>query len=160
MLPFGQRGAFGRIYLAVVAVVTGALGAVLGAGGVWLFALGGSWYYAVAGTGLVVCAGLLMRHRMAGVWLYVAIFAATVVWALWERGLNGWAQVPRLLGPAILLVAILLAVPVLRRGARHAGRLVAVAVVGLGAGGSCGGSADADGCADGAGHGGRRCGSG
>ena len=132
MLPFGQRGVFGRIYLAVVAVVTGALGAVLGAGGVWLFALGGSWYYAVAGTGLVVCAGLLMRHRMAGVALYVAIFAATVVWALWERGLNGWAQVPRLLGPAILLVVILLAVPVLRRGARHAVRLVAVAGIGLG----------------------------
>lgn len=129
----GQTGVFGTVYLAVVAVVTGALGVVLGAGGVWLFALGGSWYYAVAGLGLVVCAVLLMRHRMAGVWLYVAIFAATVVWALWERGLNGWAQVPRLLGPAILLVVILLAVPVLQRGARHASRLVAVAVVGLGA---------------------------
>ena len=37
--------------------------------------------------------------RMLGFWIYLVVFALTVVWALWERGFNGWAQVPRLAAP-------------------------------------------------------------
>lgn len=129
-----QPGTSARVYLTVLALLVGAIGLVTGAGGVWLIALGGSWYYAIAGIGMIACAILLLRRQMLGVWLYALIFGATVVWALWERGFGGWAQVPRLLGPAILLILILLIIPVLRgraTGRRSTGRVVAVAGIGM-----------------------------
>jgi quinoprotein glucose dehydrogenase len=115
-----QDGTFARIYRTLIALVVGAIGVVLAVGGLWLILLGGSWYYAVTGVAMVVSAILLMQRRMAGVWLFALIFAATVVWALWERGMNGWAQVPRLLGPAILFVLILFLIPQL--GSHRFGR--------------------------------------
>ena len=126
------------LYVRVLAVLTGIAGLVLAAGGAWLLSLGGSWYYLVAGVGLVATAVLLWRGGLAGIWLYLAVFALTVAWALWERGLNGWAQVPRLGAPTALLVLLLIAVPFMRhrqvrsdsavaRGAVAAG-LAAIAV--------------------------------
>jgi quinoprotein glucose dehydrogenase len=118
-----------RTYLLLVAVLAGLAGLVLAAGGAWLLSLGGSWYYLVAGLGLVVSAVFLIRGRMLGFWIYLVTFALTLVWALWERGLNGWAQVPRLAAPAILLVLLLLALPVLRRlDPRRSGREMRAAV--------------------------------
>jgi quinoprotein glucose dehydrogenase len=69
----------------------------------------------VAGFGLIATGIFLFRGSMIAVWIYLVTFVFTLVWALWERGFNGWAQVPRLLGPAILFVLILLTIPVLRR---------------------------------------------
>lgn len=107
----------GAGYWAVMALA-GALivvGGMLLAGGVWLIALGGSWYYAPAGLGLIVSGLLMMSGRMAGVWIYVLVYAGTAVWAFWEKGLDGWAQVPRLVAPTVILVLVLLSIPVLRR---------------------------------------------
>lgn len=110
-----------RAYVLIVAFLAGLAGLVLTAGGAWLMTLGGSWYYLVAGLGLVVSAIFLWRGRMLGFWLYLVVFALTVVWALWERGLDGWAQVPRLGAPLVLLVLLLAALPILRRlDPRHA----------------------------------------
>jgi quinoprotein glucose dehydrogenase len=39
-----------------------------------------------------------------------------VLWALWEVGLNGWALVPRVIAPAVLLVLVLAALPVVDPG--------------------------------------------
>ncbi len=131
-----QSGTFARVYLTVVALLTGAIGLVIGVGGVWLITLGGSWYYAITGIGMMGCAILLLRRQMLGVWLYALIFGATIVWALWERGFSGWAQVPQLLGPTILMIFILLVIPVIRRrrpGRWRTERAVAVAGVALGA---------------------------
>lgn len=104
-----------RAYVLLLAVVSGLAGLVIAVGGAWLLSLGGSFYYLFAGIGLIVTAWFLLRRSMMALWVYAVTFFFTLVWALWERGLNGWAQVPRLLGPAIVLVLILLAVPVLRR---------------------------------------------
>lgn len=97
------------------AVILGAvnlvLGLLIGAGGVWLIALGGSWYYGLAGLGLIVSGALLIRQRPAGAWLYVLIWALTVIWAYWEVGLDGWALMPRLLAPTIILILVLTALP-------------------------------------------------
>jgi quinoprotein glucose dehydrogenase len=91
------------------------IGLVLAVGGAWLVALGGSPYYVAAGIGLVVSGVLLWRARPLGAWLYVAIFAGTVVWALWEVGLNGWALLPRVFAPMVLLLAVILLLPALDR---------------------------------------------
>ncbi len=106
---------FLRAYVVILAAVLALAGLVIGGGGAWLLALGGSFYYLLAGLGLLATAWFLFRGRLLAVWIYAVTFVFTVVWALWERGLNGWAQVPRLLGPAIILVLVLLALPVLRR---------------------------------------------
>ena len=100
-------------------VVLALIGLPLVIGGVWLIALGGSWYYLLAGLALVASGALIASGRLIGVWLYIALYVATIVWALWEVGLQGWPLVPRVLAPTILLVFVLLAVPVLRG---HGGR--------------------------------------
>lgn len=123
------------VYLIAVASLMGAAGVILTVGGAWLLSLGGSWYYLVAGVGLVVSAAMLFRGRMLGLWMYVAVYALTLAWAFWERGFNGWAQIPRLAAPTVLLVLLLLAIPVLRRSDPRSGRAnisaVSAAMLGL-----------------------------
>ncbi|RYE09760.1 MAG: membrane-bound PQQ-dependent dehydrogenase, glucose/quinate/shikimate family [Hyphomicrobiales bacterium] len=124
-----------RAYVVILAVLIAAVGLIIAGGGVWLLLLGGSFYYLIAGLGLLATAWFLFRGEMTALWIYVVTFVFTLVWALWERGLAGWAQVPRLVGPAIVLALVLLAVPTLRRmdkrGARRGmrGAVVASAVV-------------------------------
>lgn len=99
------------------------LGVPLIVGGVWLISLGGSPYYLLAGAGLLASGWLLFRLRVLGAWIYFGVFAATFVWALWEVGLNGWALVPRLVAPSVILLGVVLCLAVLleRRGGRIAG---------------------------------------
>ncbi|MEC9463673.1 MAG: membrane-bound PQQ-dependent dehydrogenase, glucose/quinate/shikimate family, partial [Pseudomonadota bacterium] len=97
-----------------------ALGLVIGAGGVWLIALGGSWYYAIAGLGLIASGALMVLGRYSGVLIYGATYVFTIVWALWEVGLQGWPLVPRLVAPTVILLLVLLAIPGLRRSDRQA----------------------------------------
>jgi quinoprotein glucose dehydrogenase len=98
----------------LLAVAIAIIGIVLFAGGIYLIGLGGSPYYAIAGLLLLVTSVLMFRGEELAIWVYGIDFLFTLVWALWERGFDGWAQVPRLLGPAILLVLVLLTTPVLR----------------------------------------------
>lgn len=130
-----SRG-FGYWAVVVLAAVMVLFGVPILAGGIWLITLGGSWYYALAGLGLVAAAWFLFRQSIAGVWIYLLTFVGTLIWALWESGLNGWAQVPRLVAPTVMLVLVLLAIPALRgrpgvpRGAFAA---AATGVIALGA---------------------------
>ena len=112
-------------YLYVVAAVMLVCGVVIAAGGVWLLALGGSFYYLPAGLGLIVSAWLLFQRRMLGFWIYLLVFGLTVLWALWERGFDGWAQVPRLVAPSLILVLLLIALPVLNAHLRARRAVVA-----------------------------------
>lgn len=104
------------------------IGLTLLIGGIYLASLGGSWYYFVAGAGLIASGWPLMQRRMLGAWIYIAVFAFTLMWALSEVQLNGWALLPRLLGPFILLLLVILALPVL--DAEHGRRR---RVIGIGA---------------------------
>jgi len=83
----------------VLTIITGwgllVLGALLGAGGVWLAILGGSWAYIGLGVGLVITGVLLARRRRAGLGVYAALLVETLIWALWEVGLDRWALIPR-----------------------------------------------------------------
>ncbi|MFN3931946.1 MAG: membrane-bound PQQ-dependent dehydrogenase, glucose/quinate/shikimate family [Brevundimonas sp.] len=115
-----SRGA-GAIAVRILAALLALIGLVLAGGGVWLLSLGGSPYYLLAGLGLIASGVLLWRLKLIGAWVYIAVFVLTVLWALWEVGLNGWALVPRVIAPAVLLALVITALPVLDR--RKGGRL-------------------------------------
>ncbi|AQR72828.1 membrane-bound PQQ-dependent dehydrogenase, glucose/quinate/shikimate family [Sphingomonas sp. LM7] len=91
------------------------IGAVLAIGGVWLAVIGGSVYYLLAGLALVGSGVLLVRGRPLGAWIYIGVWALTMIWALWEAGLDGWALIPRVVGPSVLLILVLLLLPTLSR---------------------------------------------
>src|SRR3982750_4274874 len=78
-----------------------AMGAWLFVGGAFLISLSGSPYYAIAGALLLLTALLLFRGEQLAIPVYGLTFLFTLIWAIWESGLNGWAQVPRLLGPVL-----------------------------------------------------------
>lgn len=110
------------------------IGVILAAGGLQLLLLGGSLYYLPTGLGLIIAGVLMIRRSVFGVWVYFTVFLATVIWALWEVGLDGWALIPRLVGPAVLLVLALVLTPTLtvdRRPRRLAWRALVVSVAGL-----------------------------
>ncbi|WP_118135531.1 glucose dehydrogenase [Oceanicella sp. SM1341] len=109
-----RRGGW-RLAARCLAAVLALIGLVLAAGGIWLIALDGSWYYAPAGLGLVLVAVLLWRQEMAALQLYLLVWLATVAWAFWEVGTDWWAQVPRLVAPTVILLAMLVMLPALGR---------------------------------------------
>ncbi|KKB12728.1 glucose dehydrogenase [Devosia geojensis] len=110
-----RRHGFGYWAVMLLAVIVAIFGALIAGGGAWLAALGGSWYYVLAGIGLLATAFFLFQRSMLAIWVYLVTFVGTVLWALWEAGLDGWAQVPRLVAPTVMLVLVLLTLPVLRR---------------------------------------------
>jgi quinoprotein glucose dehydrogenase len=112
-LPIAKNENPPRIGLILFSVLLCLVGAVLATGGIWLAALGGSLYYLVAGCLVGASGVLLFRRRPLGFHLYTAAFILTVLWSLWEVGLNGWALVPRLVGPAILMAGVLAFLPAL-----------------------------------------------
>lgn len=109
-----ERGSRNRsLILILLGGLLALVGAVLAVGGAWLAILGGSLYYLLAGLGLIASGILIIRRRIIGAWLYLAIFALTLVWALWEAGLHVWPLVPRVFGPFVLAILVLLALPLL-----------------------------------------------
>jgi membrane-bound PQQ-dependent dehydrogenase (glucose/quinate/shikimate family) len=92
------------------------VGVVLAAGGGWLAAIGGSWYYLATGI-LVAGAGLLLaKGDRWGAYFYGLVLASTLVWSLYEVQFDLWALAPRLIGPFVLGLWLLM--PWVRRGLR------------------------------------------
>jgi len=127
----------GRWTLRIFGVVLALMGIALGMGGLKLAQLGGSWYYLITGVALVVSGALFCLRREAGAWLFGAVFAGTVLWALWEAGLSFWPLVPRLAPVLVLAMFTLLLLPALTQGrVRNSARALAgVALLALIAGG-------------------------
>lgn len=111
--PVPRRGIalWWRMLVGLLLVI---LGLLIGGGGAWLIALGGSWYYLPAGIALLIAGTLLLTGNAAGVWLYTLTWLATLIWAYWEVGFDGWALMPRILAPTIILIFVLLALPAFR----------------------------------------------
>jgi len=101
--------------LKIFALIVALFGLALAAGGLWLITLGGSWYYLLAGASMLASGVLLFLQRLSGVWLYWLVFIGTLVWALWEVGLDPWALLPRVLALAVIALLSLAFVPWLRR---------------------------------------------
>ena len=89
------------------------IGIILASGGAKLIGAGGSWYYLFAGLALIVAGLAVAQRKLLGAWIYAGAFVVTALWAFWEVGLNGWALVPRLVGPLVLLLLVILSLPVL-----------------------------------------------
>lgn len=104
--------------------------------GLRLSLLGGSPYYVIGGIVLLASGGLLFARRRLGARLYGAFLLATLVWAIWEVGFNGWQLAPRLIAPFVFGLGLL--IPSVRRALHGAPmRLPAKSMVlGL-AGGVC-----------------------
>ena len=114
-----RKRSWGFWWIVLVATVLVVFGLPLAAGGAYLISLGGSWYYLPAGLGLLATAYFLYRREMPAFWIYLATYVGTVIWALWESGFNGWAQVPRLVAPTVMLILVLSTLPILRRTGSH-----------------------------------------
>ena len=116
-MPIDSKGrGGGALAVRLLGIVFALIGVVLTVGGVWLLTLGGSFYYLLAGLGLIASGVMLFRLKLLGAWIYAAVFALTLLWALWEVGLDAWALVPRVIAPAVLLVLLIAALPVLKPG--------------------------------------------
>ncbi|WP_055045732.1 membrane-bound PQQ-dependent dehydrogenase, glucose/quinate/shikimate family [Devosia sp. A16] len=130
MAARNDRGIGFWLIMALAALLTVAALALIG-GGAYLIVLGGSWYYALAGLALLATGFFLFRRSRLAVWIYAALFAVTVAWALWESGLNGWAQIPRIFTPFVVLLLVLACLPGLRSGPRLDRRMAAASLAGL-----------------------------
>lgn len=107
-----------RAASATLAVLVALFGLTLTIGGAWLITLGGSWYYGLVGIALLATAVLLWRQRPAALYLTGATWLASLAWALWEVGLNGWGLVPRLVAISVVLGLVALVSPALVNPAR------------------------------------------
>ncbi|MFL6737423.1 MAG: membrane-bound PQQ-dependent dehydrogenase, glucose/quinate/shikimate family [Sphingomonas sp.] len=127
-----MRGGWAATILAIVMAV---IGIILAVGGAWLVALGGSLYYLVAGLALLASAWFLLRGRILGGWIYIALFILSAIWGFAESRGNAWAMVPWLVAPLVILVWTLLVMPTLaprdtrRWGAAWGGIGVAIVFV-------------------------------
>ena len=84
------------------------VGVVLGAGGIKLLMLGGSFYYVLAGVACLAAGVLIIQGRKLGATIYLAFFLVTVLWSVWEAGLDFWLLLPRLGGPLAIAIYILM----------------------------------------------------
>ena len=108
----------------IVGLLLSIIGLVLAFGGSKLVSVGGSAYYLIAGLSIIACGVLFALRKGAALWLYALILFATLVWALWEVGLDWWQLVPRV---AILcLIGILLLLPWWRKPLRSKGGSLAL----------------------------------
>jgi len=109
-----------RLLLGVLGAVLAMAGLAFLVGGGKLISLGGSWYFLLAGLGLLLSGVQVLRGRRSGGWLYLATFAATVVWALAEVGLDYWSLVSRLLAMTFGAAVVSACLPLLQGGAPRA----------------------------------------
>ena len=110
---FGKRAAIITFFCLLVFS-----GVALTVGGIWLIALGGSFYYAITGIGYIAAAVLVLKRSKSACYLTGLLFLMTMLWALWESGLNYWALFPRLLVPAGLSIIAAFLLPSYLHGAK------------------------------------------
>ncbi|MBB3197057.1 membrane-bound PQQ-dependent dehydrogenase, glucose/quinate/shikimate family [Roseateles terrae] len=87
------------------------LGFVLLAAGGWLASVGGSWYYALAGLSFAVIGGLMWGRLREAYFLYALFFLASLIWSLWEVGVDWWPLAARLDVPWIIGALMLALLP-------------------------------------------------
>lgn len=114
----GSPAERGRTFPLVMAIILGLLGLWVGGFGAYLAALGGSLYYLLAGLTLLATAVLLYRRKSAALAVYAALLVLTILWALWEVGLDFWQLAPR--GDLLVPLALVLLLPWLTRSLRPA----------------------------------------
>lgn len=111
-MPQNQRASvYRRTACITLAVLITLFATALLCGGIWLIALGGSWYYALCGAALLLIAVLTWRQNSLALHIVTAVWLATLIWSLWEVGLDGWGLLPRLAAVTVILVLVIWLVP-------------------------------------------------
>ena len=114
-----MRSMWNRPFALAVAVPMLLLGVALCGGGAWLIALGGSCYYLAAGLAMLAAAAGLLRGSPGALWMFAALLLATLIWSLWEAGLNWWPLAAR--GDVLFVIGLLLLTPAIGRSLRNPG---------------------------------------
>jgi quinate dehydrogenase (quinone) len=78
------------------------------AGGLYLAWLGGSFFYLLTGVILTASSYGFFKRRKLGVWSYLLLTTATILWSIYEVGFQFWPLVPRLAGILLVLVPVCL----------------------------------------------------
>jgi quinoprotein glucose dehydrogenase/quinate dehydrogenase (quinone) len=104
----GRGGLFARPGAKLIGLLLGLIGLWLTGGGAWLLWLGGSPYYVLAGVGCLVSAWLYFRGSSRAICAYLIVFVATCIWGLAEVGANVWLLMPRVGGPLVIAVLVVL----------------------------------------------------
>jgi quinate dehydrogenase (quinone) len=128
-MPHSNASKAGKAFMIALGIITLFTGLFMLAGGSYLITLAGSWYFALAGLGLTLAGILIVRRRLLGALIYLAVFVASVGWSLWDVGLAFWPLFSRLFALAALATLMLLAMPRLR----SAGHIVSPRFAYLGA---------------------------
>ena len=101
-----NEGGHVRIFTILVGVACVLVGLALALGGGYLVVLGGSWYYLPAGLAIVVAGLLIAKGRPAGAGLFALVLLLSVIWAIWDAGLEFWPLVSRLFMLAVMGMVI------------------------------------------------------
>ena len=104
-----------KFYLWLVATILLISGLFLTINGVRLVAVGGSWYFLLMGLVQIVSSFLLFKQNTKGAWLYALAYVLTIVWALYEVGLQFWPLFSRLMVFGGFAMLIAFAYPTLKR---------------------------------------------
>lgn len=97
----------------ITAILFALIGIALAGGGTQLLMLGGSAYYLITGIAFLVTAILLYLRRPLALLLYAVIVIGSLIWAVWEVGLDWWQLGPR--GGVIIVLGLWLLMPWIRR---------------------------------------------
>ncbi len=118
----------------ITAILFALIGIALGAGGIQLLMLGGSAYYLITGIGFIITAVLLYMRRSSALILYALIVIGSLIWAVWEVGLDWWQLGPRV--GVVIVLGLWLLTPWIRKplgfksptGARYAAGAAPLAI--------------------------------
>lgn len=102
-----------RIVLSTVLML---IGLMLFFAGSRLMLIGGSAYFALAGLAFFISAILIYRASRWAYWAFSILILATLIWALFEVGLDWWQLFPR--GNLIVVIGLVLVLPQVARRLR------------------------------------------
>ncbi|TQI79845.1 quinate dehydrogenase (quinone) [Serratia fonticola] len=119
MVKTGSKRSIGNYLMWLLGGLMGIIGLALAIGGVYLASLGGSLYFGLMGLAMLISAVWVIKLKPAGVWLYALAFVLTIIWALWDVGLDFWPLFSRLFMFGVLAFLAALAYPWLKKRAGH-----------------------------------------
>ncbi|MDT3666537.1 glucose/quinate/shikimate family membrane-bound PQQ-dependent dehydrogenase [Cronobacter dublinensis] len=103
------------IWSVLLGLVLLSIGLFFVIGGGKLVSLGGSVYFLIAGVVTLLSAIQFLRRKSSAVALFILVFVGTLLWALYDTGLEFWGLVSRLMVPAGMMLLAFLTWPALRR---------------------------------------------
>lgn len=86
----------------LLSLVIGIFGIALIFAGAWLISLGGSSYYCIIGAIYLTTAWLIIKRCSLALYLLFISLLYTLAWGYYERGVNFWAMIPRIMVPLAL----------------------------------------------------------